>query len=47
MVRGAASARPMHVRAIMLATKVGPFPELWTYRCGHCGDVRTVERDEE
>ena len=27
--------------------KVGPFPELWTYRCGHCGDVHTVERDEE
>lgn len=29
------------------APKVGPFPELLTFRCAECGDVRTIEEDDE
>jgi hypothetical protein len=27
--------------------KVGPFPELLTFLCTECGDVRTVEKKDE
>lgn len=27
--------------------KVGPFPELLTFLCKECGDVRTVEENDE
>jgi len=27
--------------------KVGPFPELWTFLCPECGNVQTVEREDD
>lgn len=30
---------------VLTAPRVGPFPELRTYRCAECGHVETVEAE--
>lgn len=27
--------------------KAGPFPELWTFLCSECGNIQTVEKDDD
>lgn len=35
------------MKLIRATPKVGPHPELLTYRCARCGEVQTIERPDD